>query len=126
MTQIAERPRFLNLFKIRLPLPGVVSILHRISGVLMVISIPFLIYLLDLSLSSAEGFAAALGIIDTLIIKLGFAVIIWGLFHHLFAGIRYLLLDMDIGVEKQQARASSWAVFAVSIVTTLIILGVIW
>ncbi|OOY99734.1 succinate dehydrogenase, cytochrome b556 subunit [Solemya velum gill symbiont] len=126
MTQIAERPRFLNLMKIRLPLPGVLSILHRISGVLMVLAIPFLIYLLDFSLRDAAGFAAAAGVLDMLLIKLGLAVIVWGLFHHLFAGIRYLLLDMDIGVEKQQARASSWIVFGVSIVVTLIVLGVIW
>ena len=126
MTQIAERPRFLNLFKIRLPLPGVLSILHRVSGALMVLAIPFLVYLLDLSLRGPEGFEAAAGILDMIIIKLGVAVIIWGLFHHLFAGIRYLLLDMDIGVEKKEARASSWVVFAVSIATTLIILGVIW
>ena len=126
MTQIAERPRFLNLMKIRLPLPGVLSILHRISGVLMVLAIPFLIYLLDLSLRDAEGFSAAAGVLDMVIIKLGLAVIVWGLFHHLFAGIRYLLLDMDIGVEKQQARTSSWIVFGVSIVVALIVLGVIW
>ena len=126
MTQIVERPRFLNLFKIRLPLPGVVSILHRVSGVLMVLAIPFLIYLFDLSLRGPEGFAAAAAIADMILVKLVIAVIVWGLFHHLFAGIRYLLLDMDIGVEKSQARASSWGVFAVSIVTTLIVLGVIW
>jgi succinate dehydrogenase / fumarate reductase cytochrome b subunit len=126
MTQIAERPRFLNLMKIRLPLPGVLSILHRISGVFIVLAIPFLIYLLDLSLRDAESFASAAGILDTLIIKLGMAVIVWGLFHHLFAGIRYLLLDLDVGVEKQQARASSWIVFGVSIVVALIVMGVIW
>lgn len=126
MTQIAERPRFLNLMKIRLPLPGVLSILHRISGVIMVLAIPFLIYLLDLSLRGAEGFAAASAVLDMLLIKLGIAVIVWGLFHHLFAGIRYLLLDMDVGIEKQQARASSWIVFGVSIVVALIVMGVIW
>lgn len=92
----------------------------------MVLSIPFLIYLFDVSLASEDGFATAAAVLDTIIIKIFMAVIVWGLCHHLFAGIRFMLLDMDIGIERAQARMSSWIVFAVSVVAAMIILGVAW
>lgn len=121
-----QRPSFLDLRKIRLPLPGIVSILHRISGVLMVLAIPFSLYLLELSLRSAEGFIAAQAIVDSFFVKLGMTLILWSIAHHLFAGIRFLLLDIDIAVEREQTRKMSVAVLAASVVTVLLFLGVIW
>lgn len=126
MMNTVNRPRFLDLRKIRLPLPGIVSILHRISGVLMVLAIPFLIYLFDLSLRNSTDFAAAADCVDSVIFKLVATVILWSITHHFYAGIRYLLLDIDIGVERKLARASSTGVFILSILTTLLFLGVIW
>lgn len=126
MSLTAKRPRFLDLRKIKLPLPGVVSILHRISGVSMVIAMPFALYLFDLSLRSNAGYLRALEYSDTLLFKLVATLILWSLCHHLLAGIRFLLLDLDIGVDRGQARASSVLVLLVSIVTALPFLGVIW
>lgn len=126
MSLTAKRPRFLDLRKIKLPLPGVVSILHRISGISMVIAIPFALYLFDLSLRSNTGYLRALEYSDTLIFKLVATLILWSLCHHLFAGIRFLLLDLDIGVDRSQARVSSMLVLLASIVTALPFLGVIW
>ena len=107
------------LFEIRLPLPGWVSILHRASGALLVF--PFtawLLYLLDASLASESGFRAVQGYLDLPLAKLGMLVLIWALCHHLCAGIRYLFLDLNKGIELGPARASSAAVLAVSLLLT--------
>lgn len=121
-----KRPVYLNLVQIRLPLPGFVSILHRVSGVLMALSIPFLIYLLDLSLRDDAGYAQALGILDHGLVKLTLMLLSWSLVHHLLAGLRYLFMDVDLGVERVAARRSSWAVLGVSVVLTLLLWGGIW
>ena len=113
------RPKYLNLVEIRLPLPGWVSILHRISGALLVF--PFaawLLYLLDVSLESPAGFDAARGYLELPLVKLGMLVFIWAFCHHLCAGIRYLLLDLNRGIELRPARASSVAVLVVSLLLT--------
>jgi len=125
MSNDANRPYFLDLIKIRLPLPGIVSILHRISGVLLILVIPVSLYLLELSLSSADNFDQTVAYTDSLIFKFIAALIIWSLCHHLFSGIRFLLLDLDIGIEHLQARFSSAVVLVISIVTTIILIGAI-
>ena len=107
---IETRPVFLNLLKIRLPITGVVSIAHRISGVLLFLAIPFAVYLLDLSASSAGGFEQSLRLLQHPLSQLLLILIVWAFSHHLLAGIRYLLLDLDIGVDKAGSRLSSWAV----------------
>ncbi len=111
MTQNSKRPVFLNLLKIKLPLMGLVSIGHRITGVLLFLSIPVLLYLLGLSLSGEAGFSQSVAITQSLIFKLFAILVIWSLMHHLFAGIRYLLLDLDIGIDLPQARTSAIVVF---------------
>ena len=104
------RPVFLNLVKIRLPIAGIMSIIHRVTGVVMVLSIPLLIYLLDLSLSSADGFAEVETFFNMGLVKLALFLMLWALMHHLLAGIRYLLIDIDIGVDKPFYRQTAWAV----------------
>jgi succinate dehydrogenase / fumarate reductase cytochrome b subunit len=126
MNSTAKRPRFLDLTKIRLPLPGIVSILHRISGVLMILAIPVCIWLLEQALTDQAAFSQAAAVADSLLFKLAAAVILWSLCHHLVAGIRYLLLDIDVWIERKQARQSAVGVFIVSIVLTIVFLGVIW
>ncbi|MGB0720897.1 MAG: succinate dehydrogenase, cytochrome b556 subunit [Gammaproteobacteria bacterium] len=121
-----KRPVYLNLIQIRLPLPGIVSIMHRISGVLMVLAIPLALYVLDLSLSGDEGYAQAVATLDAVLVKLILMVLTWSIMHHLFAGIRYLLIDIDIGVERDATRKLAWAVLAASIVMTLILWGGLW
>ena len=118
-----QRPKYLSLpailFQIRLPLPGWVSILHRISGALLVF--PFAawgLYLLDVSLRSEQGFSHAREYLDLPAAKLGLVLFLWAACHHFCAGIRYLFLDADVGVDLAAARKSSWAVLAVSIALT--------
>jgi succinate dehydrogenase / fumarate reductase cytochrome b subunit len=115
-----QRPIYLNLLEIRLPVAGVMSILHRASGLLMFLLIPVLLYLLDQSLRSAEAFNA----IATLFhgpVRWLLAPAIWALCHHLLAGLRFLLLDIDIGLERATMRASAWLVNIAAVTLTLII-----
>jgi succinate dehydrogenase / fumarate reductase cytochrome b subunit len=105
-----RRPIFLNLFQIRFPVPAVMSFAHRVSGVLMVLLIPVLIWMLDISLASEQGFTQVRALLDHLVVRLALVLLAWGLLHHLFAGIRYLLLDLDIGIERAQGRVTAWLV----------------
>lgn len=124
-TMTDNRPVYLNLIKIRLPLTGIVSFAHRISGVLLFLFIPFSVYLLDLSVQSAESFAAVKQLLDQPLMLALQLLIIWSIAHHFFAGIRFLLIDAEIGVEKSQARIGSWLVFlAEAIAILLILIGV--
>lgn len=120
-----NRPFFLNLIKIRLPLPGVVSIMHRISGVYMFIATPFLLYIFDLSLQGRYGFDQAAEILAHPLVMLCLLVLLWSLVHHLFAGIRFLLIDFEVGIGKQASVRSSWLVIALEIIVVgAVVLGV--
>jgi len=119
-----NRPIFLNLLKIRLPVTGFVSILHRISGLLLFIAIPYLVYLFDLSLKGADGFSQVQEILLYPIVQLISLVLIWSIIHHLFAGIRFLLTDFDIGLDKIQSTRYAWGVFIIeAIVFVILIVG---
>ena len=118
------RPKYLNLFKIRQPVMAVVSIFHRVSGVFLFISIPFLIYLLALSVRSPDGFASVNSFFASPWVKLISLVVIWALVHHFFTGIRYLLMDISIGEDLPAARISAWIVFAIVAIIMLIVIGV--
>jgi succinate dehydrogenase / fumarate reductase cytochrome b subunit len=121
-----RRPKYLNLLQIHLPVPGVVSILHRVSGAALFLLIPFLLYLLQLSLESPESFAAFRSIVAPWWMKIVLIGVIWGYLHHLFAGIRHLALDLHYGTGLAAARASSWAVLAVSAGLTLAAGALLW
>jgi succinate dehydrogenase / fumarate reductase cytochrome b subunit len=120
------RPKFLNLAEIRLPLAGIASILHRISGAGMFLMLPALVYLLQLSLGSAEEFATFKGIVGFLPVKLILFGLLWALLHHFCMGIRVLLLDVHIGIEKAAAALSAKIVFAASLFLTLLIGVRLW
>jgi succinate dehydrogenase / fumarate reductase cytochrome b subunit len=111
-----KRPVYLNLFKIRLPLTGMVSLAHRASGILLFVAIPYAVYLLDLSVISAEGFAEVMNTLQHPLVMLAEILLVWALAHHFFAGIRFLLIDADIGVEKVQANYGAWLVVLAEIV----------
>jgi len=110
MPTTASRPRFLNLLLIRMPVGAVASIAHRISGIVIFLSIPLAAFLLDLSLQGPEGFARAAEILSYTPIRAVQIVIAWSIVQHILAGIRFLLIDMEIGVNKSSARTSAWAV----------------
>ncbi len=104
------RPVHLNLLRIHLPVAGVMSIVHRITGVLMVLAVPFMIYLLDRSLRSEAEYRQ---IADWMHSPLGVVLLfglLWSVLHHLLAGLRYLLIDVDLGVDKSMARTTAWLV----------------
>lgn len=119
-----QRPRNLNLFTIRFPIPAIVSILHRISGVILFLLIPFIIWGLNLSLSSGQDYDDLHQFLTTPIMKF----IIWGslsaFIYHLVAGIRHILMDMGIGEELKSGRLSSQITIIISVI--LIILAGIW
>lgn len=123
MTTRRSAPVYLDLFRISFPVGAVTSIAHRVAGVLLLLSLPFLVYLLDLSLQDAAGFRRASGWLQLTWVKVLAAVIAWSLFHHLFAGIRFLLIDIGIGIRLAQARASAWLVNLAGIAVALLFLG---
>ena len=79
------RPVYLNLLKIKLPLTGIVSFAHRISGVLLFLALPFAVYLLDLSIESEQSFAKAQQILNQPLVMLAQILLLWAITHHFFA-----------------------------------------
>ncbi|MER2512229.1 MAG: succinate dehydrogenase, cytochrome b556 subunit [Nitrosomonas ureae] len=122
---IKKRPKNLDLTTIQLPLPGKVSILHRVSGAGLFLFLPVILWLFSASLTSAETFATFKSVFASLPAKFIMAGLIWAFVHHACAGIRFLLLDMHIGIEKEEARKSAAVVLAVSIPLTLVLWGVL-
>ena len=117
-----QRPKHLALHEIRLPLAGFASILHRVSGAGLFLLLPLLIWLLQLSLgSSADSAAMFSAVTGNILVKLILLGLLWAFLHHFCMGIRILLIDIHIGVEKQQAHASAVAVMVISLVLTLIL-----
>ncbi len=116
-----NRPKFLALYLIRLPLPGLVSILHRTSGALMFLALPLFLWMLQASLRSIETYTGLTDLLRHPASKLSLLVMLWALLHHLFAGVRFLAIDMHLGVKLPQARASSKWVLALSLLLTVLI-----
>ena len=121
-----KRPKYLNLFEIKLPLAGFASILHRISGIGLFLMLPLLIWLLELSLKSADSYQTLQTVIAHPLVKLVLIGLLWAFLHHFCMGIRILLIDVHVGVAKQQARSSAIAVMAVSLLLTLILGVQLW
>jgi succinate dehydrogenase / fumarate reductase, cytochrome b subunit len=120
------RPQIRNIhvtqiLQYKLPPPGMVSILHRVSGALLFFALPLILWLFDLSLMSELSFARLVEVGSHWFVKLVLLVLIWAFLHHLVAGIRYLLLDLHLGVEKSAARTSALAVFWISLPLTVLV-----
>jgi succinate dehydrogenase / fumarate reductase, cytochrome b subunit len=123
---MSTRPKYLNLIQIKLPMPGIISIMHRVSGAVLFFALPVLLYGFQQSLTSFGAFGDLRIFFSNWLVKLIVLGLFWGFFHHLCAGIRYLALDLDIGVDLAPARASSYWVFAGGIVLTLLMGWKIW
>ena len=121
-----KRPKHLALHLIKLPLPGIVSLLHRISGILLFFALPLLLLMLQYSLRSIETYTRLLDVLAHPLLKLALLGLVWAFLHHFCAGIRYLLIDLDYGVRLAQARASSKMVLVVSVVLTVWIGVKLW
>jgi succinate dehydrogenase cytochrome b subunit len=120
------RPKYLNLLEIRLPVPALISILHRVTGASLFLFIPFLLYLFQLSLESPQTFGAFKSVASLWLVKLLVIGLMWAYLHHFCAGIRHLALDLHVGVGLESARTTSWIVLAVSIGLTLVFAALIW
>jgi len=120
------RPKHLDLRVIKQPLPAIASILHRISGAGLFIMLPFLIYLLDLSLDSPLGFAMFQSVVAHPLAKLVLLGLLWAFLHHFCMGIRILLLDLNMGTDLKPARASTKAVLVISLALTVILGVKLW
>lgn len=115
MHQQKARPVFLNLLQIKFPATAIASILHRVAGVLLILSLPFLIYLFGLSLGDQSSFNSALQIIKDPVVSLYLYLLLWAISHHLVAGIRYFLVDLEIVSGKCSARVSASIVVAMGL-----------
>ena len=124
------RPKYLNLqallFEIRLPLPGWISILHRVSGALLFVSLVWLLWMLDRSLASESAFDNIRHYAGLRPVKLSLLVLVWAYCHHFCAGIRTLFLDLDKGGDLATARLTSWIVLAVSLALTAFLGWKLW
>ena len=106
----AKRPVYLNLFRLHLPITGWVSILHRLSGALLFLLLPLMVWGFGLTLSGEAGYARAVGWLSTLAAKLLALVLVWAFVQHLLAGLRHLAMDSHWGVSLKSARLSSLVV----------------
>jgi succinate dehydrogenase / fumarate reductase cytochrome b subunit len=121
-----KRPVNLDIGSIDLPITATASILHRITGVILVAGVALLLWLLDSSLASEEGFNAIKTGADSFICKL----LIWGvlaaLIYHAVAGVKHLLMDLGIGETLEGGKAGAKIVFAVSAVLIVLVGALIW
>ena len=117
----SQRPKYLDLFRIRLPLPALVSILHRISGTALFAFAWALLYLLQESLRSPESHAHFAALTGHWLVKLFLIGMLWSFLHHFFAGLRFLLLDIHVASDLGATRLMSWAVLIVSLALTVIL-----
>jgi succinate dehydrogenase / fumarate reductase cytochrome b subunit len=120
------RPKYLDLFSIRLPVPGWVSILHRISGFGLFLFLPFLLWLLDNSLHSRSSFARFQAVLSEPLVKLIVLGLIWAFLHHLFAGLRHIALDLDWGVDLETGRTTAKLVLIASLALTAVLGAMLW
>ncbi len=120
------RPVFFNLVQIQMPVGALTSITHRVTGVLLAVGIPYGVYLLDLSLQSPQSFAQLSGLFHQWPFKIAAIVFIWALAHHVLAGTRHLLSDIDIGTLLPAARSSAWIVNIGGFAVALLAVGVLF
>ena len=135
MTELTKpRPEFRNIHLLndvrtyRLPPAGVVSILHRVSGLLMFLLLPFVVWLFDTSLTSeisferfTAAFDAGIGFVPGVLVKLACLALIWGYLHHFIAGVRHLYMDATHSVTKEFGKSSAVLTLALSAGLTVVL-----
>ncbi len=126
MPEVTTPRRFTNIhvtqiIRYRLPAAGIVSILHRISGALLFVLLPFILYLFDKSITSEISFAYLQGYASHPLVKLAILAVVWGYLQHFCAGIRHLIMDLHIGLSKEEAAKSAKSVLVVSVVLTALV-----
>ena len=127
---IKKRPgqmRLIDATQYRLPPAGWVSILHRVSGLILIILMPFVIWMFDTSLSSEvsfdqfrNAFIGGLPFVPAFVVKLAALALIWGFLQHFCAGVRHLYMDFTHTVDKEFGRVSALAAIVIAVVLTLV------
>jgi succinate dehydrogenase / fumarate reductase cytochrome b subunit len=120
------RPKYLNLFLIRQPIPAIVSIMHRVSGAVLFLLLWIILWGLDRSLASPESFDQLKATIDQPLVKLVLLALLWAYLHHTFAGIRHLALDLQIGTALPKVRAMSVAALVLGLGLTIAVGAALW
>jgi succinate dehydrogenase / fumarate reductase cytochrome b subunit len=115
-----SRPVFLNLFQIKMPIMAIMSILHRASGALLVLAIPYITYLFALSLESEQGYLQVQEHLSGVLVKIIMLLLGWGVLHHLLSGIRFLFLDFDIGVDRVNGRITALMATGIAAIVALL------
>ncbi|HEX7155587.1 MAG TPA: succinate dehydrogenase, cytochrome b556 subunit [Burkholderiaceae bacterium] len=110
-----------DLVRYKLPVPGMVSIMHRVSGALMFLLLPLVLWLFDLSLTSEGTYERLHRFASNWFARLVLLALGWALLHHLCAGVRHVLMDLELGVHLRAARRNAWLVFAASLPLTLLL-----
>ena len=121
-----DRPKHLALHLIKLPLPGFVSILHRISGLLLFLALPLMLLMLQYSLRSIETYTQLMSVLAHPLAQLLLLGLLWAFLHHLCAGLRYLAIDLHQVRNLAQARNSSQVVLAASLLLTVLLGVKLW
>ncbi len=135
MTQLAKkRPEFRNINALtdlptyRLPLAGIVSILHRISGFIMFLLLPLIVWMFDTSVSSEISFAkfsaaftVGLGFVPGVLVKVVVLGLIWAYLHHLIAGVRHVYMDVNHAVSKEFGKSSALVTLVLSLGLTVVL-----
>jgi succinate dehydrogenase / fumarate reductase cytochrome b subunit len=121
------RPKYYDLSLAHLPPPGLVSIFHRISGALLFFPVlPIALYVMHVTLGSPEGYERWAAFFGRPAVKVLVILAIWGYAHHFFAGIRYLLLDLHIGIDKPAAGSSAVAVLVLGLLSAAVLGWWLW
>lgn len=118
-----NRPTFFNLTQLQLPVGALTSILHRVSGVLLALGVPVSLYLLELSLQSPQTYSQVGALFENRAVQAAAILLAWALGHHLLAGLRHMLSDIDIGSQLPDARRSAWIVNVCGIGVALLAAG---
>ncbi|WP_022981643.1 succinate dehydrogenase, cytochrome b556 subunit [Ideonella sp. B508-1] len=130
---LKQRPEFRNIHvteirNYRLPPAGIVSILHRVSGAILFVLLPFVVWLFDVSVTSEvsfesfrSAFVAGIGFVPGWFVKLVCLGLIWGYLHHFTAGVRHLWMDATHSVTKEQGRSSAIATLVISLGLTVLL-----
>ena len=121
-----KHPKYLDIAKINFPIPSIVSILHRITGVGLFICLPVLVWLLSGTLNSEAGFHTYQAFVSNPLVKIILILVLWAYLHHAFAGLRFLFLDAHKGLELQTASLTAKIVAAAAPVIALIVGVCLW
>lgn len=124
-TRPLTQPFFLNLLQIQMPVGAITSILHRLTGVLLAVGVPIGMFLLWRSLHGETGFAQVMSLLHHRAFQVVWVVLVWALAHHVLAGVRHMLSDINIGSTLHSARRSAWTVNLTAVAIALLALAVL-